>query len=421
MSFNEIISKYYPNFSFKYKWAEENYNMIFNYLKIIMINSFNSGDDELRGKLPELIHYVEDFFYSGIKKGFFVKNGKFNDDLVRRMLGRVQSLGYLPNDYARRVYGHHKNGTAMIRRKSIPYFEYEGLNNDEVRRLFLFHELGHALFGIVNHDAVGKFYNTYEQMMASKGMPDKNTNVPKLLGSGFVMIEECLCQELAEELAFDSASKKRPPYRVKEDLGCMVENNYVYYGLFQQPVIDFGRTLKGCGGSKANGSKILANMLKRALRHDFVPDVISEYNQKGSAAAYQALKNIIINMGYICHKKYESFGETLIPGDNDSFPIKDCLDMIHHLSSEYIDNGDYPLNGFPEMDFTVTVDNRNTNSSNQHNNNDRYIPGTSIPKPREMLPGESEKEYSAFLKGYYNQFFPAQSSSSSKKDDIKWL
>lgn len=122
-------------------------------------------------------------------------------------------------------------------------------------------------------------------------------------------------------------------------------------------------------------------MIIRALRFDFIEDLISEYNLKrnGSAEAYKDLMNILRFLGFLCTKK-------IITG-------------IKFLADRNRDISPYPSRGFPKM---------NLNQKNKELSN--MLSENKIVKPRERDPYESDQEYLKYLEEFYKK-----SSSINKK------
>lgn len=361
---NNWILRYYPNFRFKY-WSTTNYPEIESYIKNFMFNSFlnsiareqnNPNEkykrEQLRRELPEIIHMMEDFFAAALGTRLF-HDGNISK-ILNNMKNICEYIEFLPEEYSG-VYGRtsEKDKCVQINSNMRKYSGRQYLTPDEVRRLYVFHELGHTILNIKGHPMIEQFYSTYSNVMAQKGKNVPKPEVPQLIGAGFLMIEECLTQEMAETFAYYIANKRRPKYTVHKDLGAEIETNMDYYGIFQKPTINLGTTLRGCG-SKENSSNeaILEGMLKRALNHDFVPDLISEYDQayNGSPDAYEDLMHIIIEMGIICDKKYRAFGENLVKKPYTGSVLQ-ALSSIQNRTRKYQDFRGYPQNGFNYMNF----------------------------------------------------------------------
>ena len=407
MTFDEFIKDNYPNFNYIYDWEHNpSTRMISSYLKTVMINTYNSGGEEIRKELPDLIHDLEYFFYYGIKKGFFTKNNIFNEEIINRLKKKCTRIGYLPKElegaYGR---GNKAKKTVEIRRKSKPYHSYYDLSPTEVRRLYLYHELGHNILNIYDNETLIDFCDTYSYIMSKKGKKGENLEDEELVYLGALAIEDTLTQELAEVLAFASAKKTRPKgLKQKTDLDVTFYSNHNYYGIYQEPVAIFGLSLRGCGNENIINS-VLGKMIIRALRFDFIEDLISEYNLKrnGSAEAYKDLMNILRFLGFLCTKKYMSFGQNVasekVTEDAKRLDTKKIITGIKFLADRNRDISPYPSRGFPKM---------NLNQKNKELSN--MLSENKIVKPRERDPYESDQEYLKYLEEFYKK-----SSSINKK------
>ena len=400
MNFEDFLNSKYPNFKFIYDWEyHPSTRIVSSYLKSAMINSYNSGGEELRKELPDLIHDLEYFFYYGIKNGFFMKDNRFNEEIINRLRKKCLKIGYLPKELEG-INGRSNRAkkAVEIRRKSIPYHSYYNLSPAEVRRLYLYHELGHNILNIYDNSVLIDFCKTYSDIMAKKGKKGEIIDEEELIYLGALAIEDCLTQELAEVLAFAAAKKTRPKDLVqKTELGVTFYSNHDYYGIYQEPVFIFGLTLKGCGNVN-NINAVLGKMIIRALRYDFIDDLISEYNLKenGSAQAYKDLMNMLRFLGNLCAKKYMSFGQIYasktIMEEVNRVDTKKIIAAIKVLSDRNRDISPYPSSGFPKM---------NLNQKNKELSN--MLSENRIVKPRERKPYESDEEYLKYLEEFYKK------------------
>ena len=264
--------------------------------------------------------------------------------------------------------------------------------------MYLYHELGHNLLNIYENPSLMDFCDTYPYIMAKKGKRDEIIDDEELIYLGALAIEDCLTQELAEVLAYASAKKTRPKGLKQEtDLGVNFYSNYDYYGIYQEPVFVFGLTLKGCGNVN-NINSVLEKMIIRALRYDFIDDLISEYNLKGngSAQTYKDLMNILRFLGIICAKKYMSFGQIgtseTVTKEVNRIDTKKVITAIKVLSDRNRDISPYPSRGFPKM-----------NLKQKNKELSIMLSENRIEKPRERKPYESDEEYIKYLEEFYNK------------------
>lgn len=353
VTFNNFINLKYLNFKFNYNWV--NFPEIEDYIKRLMYNSYISNVN-IRRELPLIIHDVEDFFASGFRTGLFNKNninGILND--LKDKNDGFLSVEYLPDKY-KGCYGASIGNKIFINDSFCFHPNSPNLNNNELRKLYMFHEMGHKIININSRtDVINNYKNTIDNILQSNGLFGKDTKFKDLIDSGFWMIEESLVQELAEYLTYSSVKKNRPCFSNKYDLGCLVSTNHDYYGIFQKPTVQLGRTLRGCACGVEDDNQVAINMIKRALNSNFDSELISEYYEAGIDAYYN-LFLILRLMGIIRKNKYASLNlENPINASN-----YDCLVAINNLTKKYRDRRSYPINGFREIDFSLYGGNKCT-------------------------------------------------------------
>ena len=211
----------------------------------------------------------------------------------------------------------------MTRHRNSP-----SLTAEEVRRLYMFHEMGHKILNILSRqDVINYFTNTINSVLQNKGLSNVDLNYKNFIKDGFWMIEECLTQELAEYLTYYSSKKQRPHFENRKDLNCDISTNHDYYGIFQTPTINLGKTIKDCSNGDTN-EKILLNMIKKALNSNFNLELISEYN-KGNAQLYYDLFLTLRTMGMLKVEKYASFGI----GKSNNINVNSCLKAIETITT----------------------------------------------------------------------------------------
>ena len=327
-TFEYFISSKYPTFIFKYNW--DKYPYITDYIKRLMISSYIKSND-IHKKLPTHIHDVEDFFACGINSKLFNKKniGYILKDLRDRNTG-FNYLTYLPKQRSG-FYGYSVRDRIEISSNYETHPCSPNLTSDDLRKLYLFHEMGHKIINILkDYKTIYNYQNTMESYLNVHGLHNYNLNQLAQVENGFFMIEECLVQEMAEYFVYKISNKERPKIQARNDVGCVVYSNYDYYCAFQLPTMQLGRTLRGCATN--NVDEILINMVRKALNNNFCLDLVSEYASKGINAYYD-LFIILKNMGFIKQNKYSSFGM----GQPINVSIPSGFNTIKDLTSKYVD------------------------------------------------------------------------------------
>lgn len=345
----------FDDFKFKYSWSH--IPEIEDYLKRLFYSSY-SNDKDMK-ELPEMIHNVEEFFASLIDLRY----------LTRRNIKRIMTdLKDEDNGFRIIEQLHDKNSFSNSEGDKIQInldinsnHNSPLLTNEEFKRLSLFNEMCHKIMRFDrNEDLINTYTDTLDSMLRSKGINNPDTEYKETVFNGFLMIEDCLAQELAEELTYDSCHKERPKYKNKIEIGSLqksgfetveVSTNLDYHRLYQQPTIEFGKTLRGCHTDESKNEDILSRMIIKSLNFNFVDEVIREFNH-GDGNKYQDLFLMLRTMGLLHIQKNASIGngQTLY-----GILSNNCIETMNFLSKKNIELRPYPFGGFPKVDFASHI------------------------------------------------------------------
>ena len=270
------------------------------YLRIVFINSLDfyeekycSGNPTKTEKLDlytldRSICYIEDYLY------YFYH--LYNDvflDVFLSLKKNVDKITVLEPD-RRNIYGQFVPWTKLI------YINpclggSSTLRKDDRTRLYLCHELGHA----VHNDWMEKFkYNV-----------DKNctSQVRNMTYQGFCLIDEATTQNTAENVAYYYSGSNRPPQGLRRESlysGKPFKSNFDFYGNLQEPATLFSKTLRGIGIIN-NDDEALNKLSLRAMNSQFLNDIFYEYRRDGQ------IENLYLLMGFlgiIKRASYATFG-----------------------------------------------------------------------------------------------------------------
>ena len=347
----------FTDFEFKYNWR--NYKEIESYLKRLMYSSY-ARNKEIRPYLPQLIHYMEDFFAQCIKDGFISKTNI--NTILERLKDEKNGLRALKPLLDKGKYGRSVDDVVEINLSIGRHANSPLLDPDDLLRVYLYHEVGHKILHIhSNEKTINNYVQALDGMLEEKGVFNfETTYKDELVSDGFLMIEECLAQELAERLTYEITGKKRPKIKTRNEIAniqggvpeiVLVPNNYDFYGLFQEPTIEFGKTLRGCHGRETTDEEILGNMIKKALYTNFDEQVIREYNH-GNGELFKDLFLTLRTMGFVLRQKYASFGVgTPIKG----VTTEHCLNVIKTITGRNEDMREFPSFGFPKIEYSKYI------------------------------------------------------------------
>ena len=269
------------------------------YLDNVYINSLNYYRNHFKGKnetktlrldldtIDKSMGYIEDYL-----NYFYQKHPKYFLDVFNALKKNVKTITVLP-PVDRGIYGQYVAFTGLI----FINPELSGsdtLTKDERTRLYLCHELGHA----VHHEwirTIGKHIKEYD------------INIRNIITEGFNLLDEATTQNVAENVAYYYSNSKRPVQRYYSGAlfsGASYKTNFDFYGNLQEPATLFSRTLRGIGSENKDG-KALNKLSLRALKKDFVDDIFYEYNKDGHK---EDLEYLMSYLGIIKKASYATFG-----------------------------------------------------------------------------------------------------------------
>ena len=170
----------------------------------------------------------------------------------------------------------------------------QNLTKDEKTRLYLCHEVGHA----VHSDWIHTLANNIRT---------NDVEFKSLIYQGFNLLDEATTQDLAEDIAYCYAGKRRPNLRLFESsysAEYQYYANYDFYGNLKEPATLFSKTLRGIG--KYDDNNIALRLLsKRALSKNFINDIVYEYTRDGHI---DELYFLMSYLGIIKKASYATFG-----------------------------------------------------------------------------------------------------------------
>ena len=186
------------------------------------------------------------------------------------------------------------------------------LRKDDRTRLYLCHELGHA----VHNDWINTF----------KFNVDKNcsNHVRNMVYQGFCLIDEATTQNTAENVAYYYSRSNRPSQRLYRDSlysGAPFKSNFDFYGNLQEPATLFSKTLRGIGYI-SNDDDALDKLSLRAMNSQFLNNIFYEYKRDGQE---ENLYYLMSFLGIIKRASYATFGY------DDKKYIDSSLDALNEV------------------------------------------------------------------------------------------
>lgn len=169
------------------------------------------------------------------------------------------------------------------------------LRKDERTRLYLCHELGHA----VHNDWMDTFKHNIDKNRINQEI--------NMAYQGFCLIDEATTQNTAENVAYFYSKSNRPKQGLRRDQlysGRPFKTNFDFYGNLQEPATLFSKTLRGIGIIDSDDDA-LNRLSLRAMNNQFLNDIFYEYKRDGQE------ENLYLLMGFlgiIKRASYATFG-----------------------------------------------------------------------------------------------------------------
>lgn len=277
-----------------------NYNTEVNaYLENVYLTSLNYYREHFKGKnetktlrldidtIDKTIGYIEDYL-----NYFKEKHPKYFLDVFNALKRNVKTVTVLP-PVDRGIYGQYVPfiGLVFI---NPELRESNTLTKDERTRLYVCHELGHAV------------HNEWIKTLG-KQIEEKDITTRNIITEGFYLLDEATTQNTAENVAYYYSSRRRPKQQYYSGMlfkGAAYKSNFDFYGNLQEPATMFSRTLRGIG-SQNNDDRALNRLSLRALKKDFANNIFYEYKRDGHK---EDLDYLMSYLGIIKKASYATFG-----------------------------------------------------------------------------------------------------------------
>ena len=323
-------------FKLRYDFGEYN-NVIARYMeKLFNTSGTNFQEQFQNGKLGNYEHertalidcigYLEEYLYYNYKKYPAIINGKENTifkDISNSIFDNLKAISLLPKNN-RGIYGFTQNGIVYI---NPDLQKSRTLTGKERTRLYMAHELGHA----INASWMKKFKEFANQLIRQGKLTQEKA---QLFFDGFSMLDEVIAQNRAEDFTYEFSKKRRPKltkYRNKRLFnGETYKSNFDFYGELQEPAIMFARTLRGIGRVK-DDERVLYILSERGFSPYFLHNIVDEYSRDGQMPS---LMKEVQCMGYLKKAAYANFGKEDPEYLRNS---KKYLDILRELTSNLRD------------------------------------------------------------------------------------
>lgn len=201
-------------------------------------------------------------------------------------------------------------GSRILINSKLP--KDSNLTARERRKMYLFHGLCNSILNFQNKDTF-QFSHLYDNIL-----PKPNTDISRLVNSGWLLLEETIAQEIAERFTYFVCGKNRPNNTFGGDIfekdiigSIKVESNLEYFRTFQSLVLRFALTVSGIGSIEEHSSVMLMHdLIKKTLNEEFSQSVIAQYIHYNNQ---EDLYKILYIMGILLNEKNSHMGISLFP------------------------------------------------------------------------------------------------------------
>ncbi len=292
-------------------WDEENFpgfkdalsNLYDRSINNYFINENHDSKDQRRDLecIYNVFPLIEYYYVSLIKLGYVDKKNYSN---ILNQLKSIDCIGVLKPGALR--------GVTLGKKISFnPAPEALGdLSSNDMNKLVVFHELGHIICESYNKDIdllCNKFFNNSKirEKLNSYGIKSKND----LIG-GFILLEDVLVQEVAEDVLYRDKGSLRPDfyyYQNNNFPGVKYRSNYSLYTIFQELGLKFFRCFDfiDCG-RETTVSGVLKKSALKGFNSKFVNNIDDEISTDFDNMSDFAL--MIGCLGKIKNASYADFG-----------------------------------------------------------------------------------------------------------------
>lgn len=296
-----------------YDWSK--YPQVLEFLTKIYFNSIDKLTESEYDRIyvQEFINDIEDYLY-------YFKIHNYNINNIIYKLQDIEVIEF----YSSLIVGDEKNNSNINFPPVINRYTSILLNSNikgdkrltsrERRRLYLYQGLSHNLMNMKNLKTMefSKIFSRYLNFEKNK--------TETIVNNGWMLIEECLCQELAEKITYFSLDKIRPQYRPgleNEEYpvnGSKISSNLEMYRPFQEITVNFGLTISKIANLYDYSEKaILNDLLKYSINNNLPYLVIAEYNEKDNLLE---LYQILYLMGLLVNEEYRNYHKSFLYEDS---------------------------------------------------------------------------------------------------------
>jgi len=278
-------------------------------------------------KIGDFCSALEYYYVSLIKLGIVTKQNYNN---VLQMLSNIDVVKiFTKNDED--IYAITRGNKISLNVKEVVIGSF---SKDVSFQMIVSHELGHIIDNSWLDDAMAVSKNLFHDQKCRKALEQYNLADVNLIFNGFILIDEAVSQECAEQVTYRMIHEKRPPYVRMKKHNVLEETpfrtNFNLYEEFQEIVVRFARCLSFVGCLPTDDfNEVLGKLAKKAFRREFIFQIWNEIQNDSDKKCDFVL--MLACMGKIKDGSYANLGM----GDKNSYRnITGYLKAFRYLASQ---------------------------------------------------------------------------------------
>ncbi len=316
--------KYFAGFPEK---MDELYKKSMNYYHnrldegvLYSLDDKDMDEEAIYAFFPSLEYYFASLFELGLIT-------KHNFPTVLEQIESIRLVKVLPYR-ERNYYGLTANREISFDSSMYGIF---GFSKEEFRELIIAHEMGH----ILNYhwaDEKDAFCDRLYQVDSVKRLLNKmNLGDAKYLRSGFSLLDEVIAEEIAEEVTYKLAKKKRPIKEIRNDKEIFnyqeYSTNFLLYGEMQDFGEKFARELSFLNIQESDtDSQVLKKLARESFDKDFIKNFEMEFMNHPENVEFLAV--LLACMGRIKEATYHRIG---LSNDNKGLDVTSYVRIFNRV------------------------------------------------------------------------------------------
>ena len=292
-----------------YDWSNSDYSGFANFLKYlyeVSLNYYNKNWQKLENKekyqykIKEFVQDIEKYLYNMIRLGYVNKNNLY--DVLRKIMS-IRLIRLLEND--EKLYIGYTEDNVISLNPDIK--ESANLTKKERELLCASHEFGHVVNSRWSNSALAISQSLWNSNLLRNQAQKYGFNSLKYFFHGIKLLDEVITQDVAENVAYADAEKKRPfkKYETNRQIlnGEVYFSNFDIYGDFQEVAVKFARLVNFV---KANNNmsfeEVLYKFSRESLNKNFLQRIIMDIFSQNSDVEFYLM---ICSLGLLKDAHYQ--------------------------------------------------------------------------------------------------------------------